>query len=38
MPSKIVMPKVITFHMILKLVIYFTFKPVVSFFNVEPYQ
>ena len=37
MPSKIVMPKVVTFYMILKLVIYFTFKSIVSFLNVLPY-
>ena len=38
MPSKIVMSKVVTLYMILKLVIYFTFKPIVSIFNVLPYQ
>ena len=38
MPSKIVMPKVVTFCVIIKLVNYSTFKPTVSFYNVLPYQ
>ena len=38
LPSKIIMPKVVTFYVIIKLVNYPTFKPIVSFYNVLPYQ